>query len=105
MRKLILKTALTRKEKTRLMKMILKYRDAFSLRDEIGECPNLVADIKVIDESPFFVRPFPLSETDKPFMDQQMERLVSLGINKALSEILNTKSVFNKVIMGKKCRN
>ena len=73
-------SALTRKEKTKLMKMILKYRDAFSLRDEIGECPNLVADIKVIDESPFFVRPFPLSETDKPFMDQQMERLISLGI-------------------------
>ena len=64
-------SALTRKEKTKLMKMILKYRDAFSLRDEIGECPNLVADIKVIDESPFFVRPFPLSETDKPFMDLQ----------------------------------
>ena len=73
-------SALTRKEKAKLMKMILRYRDAFSLRDEIGECPNLVADIKVIDESPFFVRPFPLSETDKPFMDQQMERLVSLGI-------------------------
>ena len=80
MRKLISKTALTKKEKAKLMKMILKYRDAFSLRDEIGECPNLVADIKVIDESPFFVRPFSLSETDKPFMDQQMERLVSLGI-------------------------
>ena len=73
-------SALTKKEKAKLMKMIQKYRDAFSLRDEIGECPNLVADIKVIDESPFFVRPFPLSETDKPFMDQQMERLVSLGI-------------------------
>ena len=73
-------SALTKKEKAKLMKMILRYRDAFSLRDEIGECPNLVADIKVIDESPFFVRPFPLSETDKPFMDQQMERLVSLGI-------------------------
>ena len=73
-------SALTKKEKAKLMKMILKYRDAFSLRDEIGECPNLVAGIKVIDESPFFVRPFPLSKTDKPFMDQQMERLVSLGI-------------------------
>ena len=71
---------LSKKEKAKLMKMILKYTDAFSLRDEIGECPNLVADIKVIDESPFFVRPFPLSETDKPFMDKQMERLVSLGI-------------------------
>ena len=73
-------SALSKKEKAKLVKMILKYRDAFSLRDEIGECPNLVADIKVIDESPFFVRPFSLSETDKLFMDKQMERLVSLGI-------------------------
>ena len=73
-------SALSRKEKSRLMKMLIKYRDAFSLRGEIGECPNLKADIKVIDESPFFVRPFPISEKDKPFMDEQMERLVSLGI-------------------------
>ena len=73
-------SALSRKEKTRLMKMLIKYRDAFSLRDEIGECLNLEADIKVIDDSPFFVRPFPISETDKPFMDDQMERLVSFGI-------------------------
>ena len=74
------KSALTRKEKSKLMKMIIRYREAFSLRDEIGNCPNLKADIKVIDESPFFVRPFPLSEGDKPFMDRQMERLVALGI-------------------------
>ena len=62
------------------MKMLIKYRDAFCLRDEIEERPNLEADIKVIDESPFFVRPFPGSESDKPKMDKQMERLVSLGI-------------------------
>ena len=62
------------------MKLLIKYREAFSLRDEIGEHSNLEADIKVIDESPFFVRPFPISESDKPFMDEQMERLVSLGI-------------------------
>ena len=73
-------SALSRKEKTRLMKMLIKYRNAFSLRDEIGECPNLQADTKVIDDSPFFVRPFPISENNKPFMDDQMERLVSLGI-------------------------
>ena len=73
-------STLSRKEKARLMKMLIKYRDAFSLRDEIGECPNLEADTKVIDESSFFVRPFPISESDKPFMDKQMERLVSLGI-------------------------
>ena len=73
-------SALSRKEKARLMKMLIKYRDAFSLGDEIGECPNLEADIKVIDEYPFFVRAFPISESDKLFMDKQMERLVSLGI-------------------------
>ena len=73
-------SASSRKEKTRLMKMLIKYRNAFSLRDGIEECPNLEADIKVIDDSPFFVRPFPISESDKPFMDDQMERLVSLGI-------------------------
>ena len=73
-------SSLSRKEKTRLMKMLIKYRNAFSLRDEIGECPKLKADIKVIDDSPFFVRLFPISENDKPFMDDQMERLVSLGI-------------------------
>ena len=62
------------------MKMFLRYRQAFSLRDEIGKCKNFKVDIKVIDESPFFVRPFLISEADKPFMDTQMERLVALGI-------------------------
>ena len=71
---------LTHKDKSKMMKLILKYKKAFSLRDEIGECPNLKADVQVIDDSPFFVRPFPISEADKPYMDQQMERLITLGI-------------------------
>ena len=58
-------SALTKTKKAKLMKMILKYTDAFSLRDEIGAYPSLTADIKVIDESPFFIRPFPLSWTNK----------------------------------------
>ena len=37
-------SALSRKDKAKLMKMLIKYRDAFSLRDEIRECPNLEAD-------------------------------------------------------------
>ena len=64
------KPCLTSREKSQLMRMILKYRDALSLCDEIGACLNLKADIQVIDESPFFVRPFPLSENDKSFMDE-----------------------------------
>ena len=67
-------------EKEELMEIIFKYKTAFSLRDEIGECPNIKIDIDVIDDSPFFVRPFPISEEDKPIMDKQMQRLVSLKI-------------------------
>ena len=52
-----------------LMDIILEHKKAFSLRDEIGECPNIKIDIDVIDDSPFFVRPFPISEEDKPIMD------------------------------------
>ena len=66
--------------KAELMEIILKYKKAFSLRYEIGECPNIKVDIDVIDDTPFFVRPFPISEEDKPIMDWQMQRLVSLGI-------------------------
>ena len=71
---------LTSREKSKVMALIVKYKKAFSLCDEIGHCPNLKADLKVIDDSAFFVRPFPISETDKPFMDRQMERLILLGI-------------------------
>ena len=66
--------------KSELMEIILEHKKAFSLRDEIGECPNIKVDIDVIDDTPFFVRPFPISEEDKPIMDWQMQRLVSLGI-------------------------
>ena len=44
----------------------------FSLRDEIGACLNLTADMKEISVSPFFVRRFPLNETDKGFMGENM---------------------------------
>ena len=62
---------LNESEKEELMQIILKHKSAFSLRDEIGECPNIKIDIDVIDESPFFVRPFPISEEDKPIMDSK----------------------------------
>ena len=67
-------------EKKRLMTVIKRNKKAFSLRDEIGRCPNIRLNIDIIDDSPFFVRPFPISEANKPIMDHQMDRLVKLGI-------------------------
>ena len=41
----------------------------FSLRDEIGTCPNIKVEINVMENSPFFIRPFHAKEEDKAILD------------------------------------
>ena len=38
------------------MEMLYEYKDVFSLRDEIGMCPNIEVNIEVMDNLPFFIR-------------------------------------------------
>ena len=64
------------------MDMQYKYKEAFSLRDEIGTCPNIEIEIDVMDKSPFFIRPYHVKEEDKNFMDKEMEYICYLGILK-----------------------
>ena len=71
---------LNTEESSTLMNIIKTPKEAFSLRHEIGKCPNIKIDIDVVDDSPFFVRPFLINEEHKPLMDKYMARLVSLGI-------------------------
>ena len=71
---------LSSQEKDTLMSMVKLHKEASSLRDEISKCPNIKIDIDVVDDSPFFVRPFPIHEEDKPLMDRYMAKIVSLGI-------------------------
>ena len=52
------KPCLTEKEKKEVMEIFYIYKDAFSLRDEIGTCPNIEVEIIVTDKSPFFIRPY-----------------------------------------------
>ena len=51
------KSCLTEKEKE-VMETLYKYKEAFSLRDEIGTCPNIEVEIDVMDKSPFSIRPY-----------------------------------------------
>ena len=62
-----------KEEKTKIMDMLFKYREAFSLRDEISTCPNIEVEIDVIDMSPFFIRPYHVREEDKAFRDKEMK--------------------------------
>ena len=58
-------SCLTKEEKKEVMEMLYKYKDAFSLRDEIGTCSNIEVEIDVMDKSPFFIRPYHIKEEDK----------------------------------------
>ena len=47
------------------MDMLYKYKDTFSLRDEIVMCPNIEVEKDVTDKSLFFIRPYHVKEEDK----------------------------------------
>ena len=67
-------------EKRSLYKILLKYKEAFSLRDEIGLCPNMEIELELNDETPFFIRPFPIKESEKDVVDKEMRKGCLLGI-------------------------
>ena len=75
-------SCLNKEEKLKVMYMLYKYREAFSLRDEIGTCPNMEVEIEVTDKSPFFIRPYHVREEDKVVIDKEMKRLCYMGILK-----------------------
>ena len=80
----------TDKEKNQAMDMLYKYKEAFSLRDEIGTCPNMEVEIDVTDKSLFFIRPYHVKDEDKNFIDKDMKRLCYLGLlNEGFSAYLN----------------
>ena len=53
--------------------MLFDYKEAFSLRDEIGTCTKIEVEIDITDKSPFFTRPYHVREEDKAFIDKEMK--------------------------------
>ena len=66
-------SCLTKIEKTQVKDLPYKYKHTFSLRDEIGLCPDIEIEIDVTDKSPFFIRPFHANEEDKINLDKEMK--------------------------------
>ena len=75
-------SCLNKEERLKVMDMLYKYKEAFSLRDEIGTCPNIEVEIEVTDKSPCFIRPYHMREEDKVVIDKEMKRLCYMGILK-----------------------
>ena len=64
---------MTLKKEQEVYKLLVKYREAFSLRDEIGTCQNIEVDLQVIDKILFFIRLFDVKEEDKLMIDKEMQ--------------------------------
>ena len=57
-----------------------QFTDIFSLRDEIGTCPFIEVHLKLKEEAPFSVRPYPMREEQKNVIQKEIDRLEHLGI-------------------------
>ena len=76
------KSCSTEGERQEVTKMLYEYRDTFSLREEIGTCPNIEVEIDITDKSPFFMRSYHVREEDRAFIDKEMKWLCYMGILK-----------------------
>ena len=73
-------SVLDEKGKEDLLEKVEQFTDIFSLRDEIGTCPSIEVHLKLKDETPLFVRPYPMREEQKKVIQKEMDRLEHLGI-------------------------
>ena len=73
-------SVLDEKGEEELLEKVEQFTDVFSLRDEIGTCPFIEAHLKLKDETPFFVRLYPMREEQKKVIQKEMDRLEHLGI-------------------------
>ena len=80
------KSCLSDSEKKEVMDMLYEYKDAFSLRDETGTCPNIEVGIHVTDKSTFFIRLYHVKE-DKNILDKEMKTMLLRYIKRRLFSI------------------
>ena len=73
-------SVLDEKGKEEFLEKVEQFTDVFSLRDEIGTCLFIEVHLKLKDETPFFVRPYPMREEQKKVIQKEMDRLEHLGI-------------------------
>ena len=73
-------SVLDKKGTDKFLDKVEHFTDVFSLRDEIGTCPFIEVHLKLKDETPFFVRPYPMREEQKKVIQKEMDRLKHLGI-------------------------
>ena len=58
-----------------------KEKEQFLMKvEQLGTCPFIEVHLKLKDETPFFIRPYPMREEQKKVIQKEMDRLEHLGI-------------------------
>ena len=58
-------STLSEKQKEEFLAKLDDFHDVFSLGDEIGTCPFIKVHLKLKDETPCFVRHYPMNEEQR----------------------------------------
>ena len=66
-------------QKGKLKSLLSKHKKAFSLYGEIGNSKHVVK-LHLVDETPFFIRPYTVSEDEKKVIDRELDKLVKMGV-------------------------
>ena len=94
-------SCLNSKQKARVYKVLCNHKKAFSLRDEIGECPYMEVELELNDKTPFFIKPYAVKEEDKELIDKEVRRGCLLGIlKKGLSSYSSPVMLIPRKITG-----
>jgi hypothetical protein len=72
--------SLSGEQKSRLGSLLVKHKKSFSLYGEIGSANNHVVKLHLVDETPFFIRPYTVSEDEKVLIDKELDKLVKMGV-------------------------
>ena len=68
-------SVLDEKGKEEFLAKVKQFTDVFSLRNEIGTCLFIEVHLKLKDETPFFVRPYPMREEQKKVIQKKWSDL------------------------------
>ena len=66
-------SCLNKEERREVLDVLYRYKETFSLRDEISTCPNIELEIDVTEKSSFYIGPYHVKEEDKAFIDKKMK--------------------------------
>jgi len=70
---------LSGQEKSEFRQILQNLQPTFSLHGEVGQSQHTI-DFDLIDDQPFYIRPYSVSEQEKQIIDKELSKLVKMGI-------------------------